>query len=77
MWNVDWYVLLLPKYKAPSCALAWTKWRLIMWGQLVGGLMIGFAITADILMGGQLTGAAMNPARWLAPAAETMMRGAR
>ena len=41
MWNVDWYVLLLPKYKAPSCALAWTKWRLIMWGQLVGGLTIG------------------------------------
>jgi len=38
----------------------------------VGGLMIGLAIAADILMGGQLTGAAMNPARWLAPAAETM-----
>jgi aquaporin TIP len=42
-------------------------------GPKVGGLMIGFAIAADILMGGQLTGAAMNPARWLAPAAETMI----
>ena len=40
-------------------------------GPKVGGLMIGFAVGADILMGGQLTGAAMNPARWLAPAAET------
>ena len=39
----------------------------------VGGLMIGLAVAADILMGGQLTGAAMNPARWLAPAAETMI----
>jgi MIP family channel proteins len=34
----------------------------------VGGLMIGLAVAADILMGGPLTGAAMNPARWLAPA---------
>lgn len=37
----------------------------------VGGLAIGFAVAADILMGGPLTGAAMNPARWLGPAAET------
>ncbi len=35
----------------------------------VGGLFIGLAIAADIMVGGPLTGAAMNPARWLAPAA--------
>ena len=40
-------------------------------GPKVGGLAIGLAIAADILMGGPLTGAAMNPARWLGPAAET------
>jgi MIP family channel proteins len=40
-------------------------------GPKIGGLAIGFAIAADILMGGPLTGAAMNPARWLGPAAET------
>lgn len=34
----------------------------------VGGFAIGLAIAADILMGGPLTGAAMNPARWLGPA---------
>lgn len=34
----------------------------------VGGLAIGFAVAADILMGGPLTGAAMNPARWFGPA---------
>ena len=34
----------------------------------VGGLFIGLAITLDILMGGPLTGAAMNPARHLGPA---------
>ncbi|MEO7117333.1 MAG: aquaporin, partial [Candidatus Limnocylindrales bacterium] len=37
----------------------------------VGGLAIGFAVAADILMGGPLTGAAMNPARWLGPAITT------
>lgn len=37
-------------------------------GPKVGGLMIGFAVAADILMGGPLTGAAMNPARWFGPA---------
>jgi len=36
-----------------------------------GGLFIGLAVAADILMGGPMTGAAMNPARWLAPAAVT------
>ncbi len=34
----------------------------------VGGLFIGLAITLDILMGGPLTGACMNPARYLGPA---------
>jgi MIP family channel proteins len=37
----------------------------------VGGLAIGFAVAADIMMGGPLTGAAMNPARWLGPAITT------
>ena len=34
----------------------------------VGGFAIGFTISVDILMGGPLTGAAMNPARWFGPA---------
>ena len=34
----------------------------------IGGLAIGLALGADILMGGPLTGAAVNPARWLGPA---------
>jgi len=37
----------------------------------VGGLFIGLAVAGDILMGGALTGAAMNPARWFGPAAVT------
>lgn len=34
----------------------------------LGGIAIGLAVAADILMGGPLTGAAMNPARWFGPA---------
>ena len=34
----------------------------------IGGFGIGLAVCADILMGGPLTGAAMNPARHLGPA---------
>jgi MIP family channel proteins len=37
-------------------------------GPKIGGLAIGFAVAADIFMGGPLTGAAMNPARWFGPA---------
>jgi MIP family channel proteins len=35
------------------------------------GLTIGFVLTFDILVGGQLTGASMNPARTLGPAVAT------
>ena len=37
----------------------------------VGGLAIGFALAAGILMSGALTGGAANPARWFGPAAVT------
>ena len=35
----------------------------------IGGLAIGLAVAADIFMGGPITGAAMNPARWFGTAA--------
>ena len=34
----------------------------------IGGFGIGLMVAADILGGGAITGAAMNPARWLGPA---------
>ena len=34
----------------------------------VGGLAIGLTISIDIMVGGPITGAAMNPARWFGPA---------
>lgn len=34
----------------------------------IAGFGIGLMVAADILMGGPLTGAAMNPARWFGPA---------
>jgi MIP family channel proteins len=37
-------------------------------GPKVGGLAIGFALAAGIMMGGPLTGGALNPTRWLGPA---------
>ena len=36
--------------------------------KIVAGLPIGFVIFFDILMGGPMTGGAMNPARWFGPA---------
>ena len=37
-------------------------------GPRIGGFAIGLAVAADILVGGPVTGAAMNPARWFGPA---------
>lgn len=38
----------------------------------LGGLLIGLSVGGDILVGGPLTGAAMNPARWFGPAFASM-----
>lgn len=40
----------------------------------VAGLFIGLTVTLDILVGGPLTGAAMNPARFLGPALVNLMQ---
>jgi MIP family channel proteins len=40
-------------------------------GPKIGGLAIGFALAAGILVAGPLTGGAANPARWFGPAAVT------
>jgi MIP family channel proteins len=37
-------------------------------GARIGGLAIGLTVALDIMAGGPLTGAAMNPARWLGAA---------
>lgn len=37
-------------------------------GRAVAGLVIGLAISIDILAGGAVSGAVMNPARWFGPA---------
>lgn len=42
----------------------------------MGGLFIGLVITVDILFGGPLTGAAMNPARTFGPALAGFIGGA-
>jgi MIP family channel proteins len=36
--------------------------------KVVAGLVIGLTVTMDILAGGVVSGAAMNPARWIGPA---------
>lgn len=45
-------------------------------GPKLGGLAIGLAVTMDILFGGPLTGAAMNPARTFGPALAASSWGA-
>jgi aquaporin TIP len=36
--------------------------------KIISGLAIGLTITMDVLMGGQISGAAMNPSRWFGTA---------
>ena len=41
-------------------------------GARLGGLAIGFTVALDIMAGGPITGAAMNPARWVGAALPAM-----
>ena len=41
-------------------------------GPKIGGIAIGLAVAAGILMAGNLTGGALNPARWFGPALVAM-----
>lgn len=45
-------------------------------GARIGGLAIGLTVALDILAGGPITGAAMNPARWLGAALPAMQNAA-
>ena len=45
-------------------------------GGRIGGLAIGLTVALDIMAGGPLTGAAMNPARWFGAAVPAMQNGA-
>lgn len=45
-------------------------------GGRIGGLAIGLTVALDIMAGGPLTGAAMNPARWFGAAIPAMQSGA-
>jgi glycerol uptake facilitator-like aquaporin len=45
------------------------------YGARTGGILIGFTIIMDIIAGGPITGASMNPARWLGSAVATGLYG--
>ena len=45
-------------------------------GARIGALAIGFTVALDIMAGGPITGAAMNPARWVGAAIPAMQNAA-